>query len=124
MLFRDAEALETLRIADTLVVDKAGTLTEGKPKLVVVEAMAGWTEGDLLAAAAGLERGSEHPLASAIVHGAQDRGVIPTDVQNFQSVTGKGVRAQARGDASPLATQRWWPRKGSTLLRSSLGSSN
>jgi len=67
VLFRDAEALETLRNADTLVVDKTGTLTEGKPKLVVVEALAGFDESLVLRIAAGLERASEHPLAAAIV---------------------------------------------------------
>ncbi|QDU26666.1 Copper-transporting P-type ATPase [Anatilimnocola aggregata] len=92
VLFRDAEALETLRNADTLVVDKTGTLTEGKPKLVTVEPTGDFSEHQLLAIAAGLEVSSEHPLASAIVQGAKDRGVSLSEVQDFQSVTGKGVR--------------------------------
>ncbi|MEX2175761.1 MAG: heavy metal translocating P-type ATPase [Pirellulaceae bacterium] len=95
VLFRDVEALETLRSADTLVVDKTGTLTEGKPKLVTIEPAAGFDESSLLAIAAGLEAGSEHPLAAAIVRGAQDRNVQHAVVRNFQSVTGKGVRGEA-----------------------------
>jgi len=94
VLFRDAEALETLRSADTLVVDKTGTLTEGKPKLVTIEPAEGFAEASLLGIAAGLETGSEHPLAAAIVQGAQDRNVAPAVVRNFQSVTGKGVRGE------------------------------
>lgn len=97
VLFRDAEALETLRSADTLVVDKTGTLTEGKPKLVMVEAAAGVSADELLATAAGLERSSEHPLAAAIVAGAKDRGVQPAEVSDFQSLTGKGIRGKVRG---------------------------
>jgi Cu+-exporting ATPase len=92
VLFRDAEALETLRLADTLVVDKTGTLTEGKPKLASVEPAEGFDAQTLLAVAAGLESGSEHPLAAAIVRGAQERGVARQTVRGFQSVTGKGVR--------------------------------
>lgn len=94
VLFRDAEALETLRSADTLVVDKTGTLTEGKPKLVTVEPVGPFSDAELLAIAAGLEVSSEHPLASAIVHGAKERGVSAQAVQEFQSVTGKGVRGR------------------------------
>ena len=97
VLFRDAEALETLRTADTLVVDKTGTLTEGKPKLVTVEPAAGISAEELLAIAAGLERSSEHPLAAAIVAGASDRGIEPAIVSDFQSVTGKGIRGKVGG---------------------------
>ena len=95
VLFRDAEALETLRNADTLVVDKTGTLTEGKPKLVTIEPAEGFDEASLLGIAAGLEKGSEHPLAAAIVQGAQDRNVALAAVRNFQSVTGKGVHGES-----------------------------
>jgi Cu+-exporting ATPase len=95
VLFRDAEALETLRNADTLVVDKTGTLTEGKPKVVSMEPAEGFDANALLALAAGLEQGSEHPLAAAIVRGAHERNVTPAVVRDFQSVTGKGVRAEA-----------------------------
>lgn len=97
VLFRDAEALETLRNADTLVVDKTGTLTEGKPKLVTVEPVAGFTSEKLLAVAAGLELGSEHPLAAAIVQGAQAKHIAPENLRDFQSVTGKGVRGSSAG---------------------------
>ncbi len=92
VLFRDAEALETLRKTDMLVVDKTGTLTEGKPKLVTIEPLAGFDEPSLLATAAGLEQGSEHPLADAIVRGAMEQNIRPAAVRDFLSVTGKGVR--------------------------------
>jgi Cu+-exporting ATPase len=95
VLFRDVEALETLRSADTLVVDKTGTLTEGKPKLITLEPAEVLDESSLLAIAAGLERGSEHPLAAAIVRGAEERKVTPAVLQDFQSVTGKGVRGKS-----------------------------
>ena len=91
VLIRDAEALEVLERVDTLVVDKTGTLTEGKPRLVSVEAR-GLDEARLLRLAASLERGSEHPLAAAVVAGAEARGVKPVAVRDFRSVTGKGVQ--------------------------------
>lgn len=97
VLFRDAEALEVLHTADTLVLDKTGTLTEGKPQLVTVEPAAGVSEKELLAIAAGLERGSEHPLAAAIIAGAKARGFKFENVQEFHSVTGKGVRGAWNG---------------------------
>ncbi len=90
VLFKNAEAVEHLRQVDTLVVDKTGTLTEGKPKLITVVA-AGLDEGELLRLAASLERGSEHPLADAIVRGAEERGVSLTEAKEFEAVTGKGV---------------------------------
>jgi Cu+-exporting ATPase len=76
VLFRDAESIEVLRSVDTLVVDKTGTLTEGKPKLAQVVAAQGFAENDVLRLAAALERGSEHPLAAAIVDGARERGLV------------------------------------------------
>jgi Cu+-exporting ATPase len=91
VLIRDATALELLEKVDTLVVDKTGTLTEGKPKLVSVVAAEGMDEARLLLLAASLERGSEHPLAAAVVKGAEERGAVPAAVQGFRSVTGKGV---------------------------------
>jgi P-type Cu+ transporter len=111
VLFRDAEALETLRLADTLVVDKTGTLTEGKPKLVTIEPAGGMAVEELLALAAGLERGSEHPLAAAIVAAARERGTEPAAVRDFQSITGKGIRGRvgertvAIGNAALMATE-------------------
>ncbi len=91
VLFKNAESLEVLRKVDTLVVDKTGTLTEGKPKLVAVFANQEFTENDNLRLAASLERASEHPLAEAIVQGAQERGVALIQAEDFQSVTGMGV---------------------------------
>jgi len=97
VLFRNAEAIEVLRAVDTLVVDKTGTLTEGKPKLVTVVAHGTVDETTLLRLAGTLERGSEHPLAAAIVNGAQARKVALADAGAFVSVTGKGVRGRVDG---------------------------
>ncbi|HEV2247582.1 MAG TPA: copper-translocating P-type ATPase, partial [Terriglobia bacterium] len=91
VLIKNAESLEVLEKVDTVVVDKTGTLTEGRPRLVSVEPMEGWTEHDLLRLAASLERASEHPLAEAIVSGARERGVELAEARDFESVTGKGV---------------------------------
>jgi Cu+-exporting ATPase len=97
VLIRDAEALEILHRADTLVVDKTGTLTEGKPRLVVVEPVSGFDERELLRLAASLERGSEHPLASAVVAGATERGIELTRGEDFKSYTGRGVMGRIDG---------------------------
>ena len=97
VLFKNAEAIEVMRKVDTLVVDKTGTLTEGKPKLVSVEPAEGSTESGLLRLAASLERGSEHPLAAAIVAGATERGVELVKADEFQSTTGKGVAGRVDG---------------------------
>ncbi|MEO8049650.1 MAG: heavy metal translocating P-type ATPase [Acidobacteriota bacterium] len=97
ILFKNAEAIEVLRKVDTLVVDKTGTLTEGKPKLVSVKPGPGFDEAGLLRLAASMERGSEHPLANAIVQGAEARGVAAVAAEGFESVTGKGVRARVEG---------------------------
>ncbi len=97
VLFKDAEAIEVMRKVDTLVVDKTGTLTVGKPKLISVVPATGADEGELLRLAASLERGSEHPLAAAIVTGAAERGIALTDATEFQSVTGKGVVGKIDG---------------------------
>jgi Cu+-exporting ATPase len=97
VLIRDAEALEVLHQADTLVIDKTGTLTEGKPRLVVVEPAAGFDEWELLRLAASLERGSEHPLAAAVVNGANERGIELARGEDFQSLTGRGVMGHIDG---------------------------
>ncbi|KAB2911315.1 MAG: cadmium-translocating P-type ATPase [Kofleriaceae bacterium] len=97
VLFRNAEAIEVLRKVDTLVVDKTGTLTEGKPRLVSVSPADGMAEDQLLRYAATLERASEHPLAAAIVAGAHERGLPLGDATAFTSVTGKGVRGTVDG---------------------------
>jgi len=91
VLFRNAEAIEVLRTVDTLVIDKTGTLTVGKPTLATIVPIHGVSEETLLQAAGGLERGSEHPLAAAIVRGAEQRGIALVDASEFRSVTGKGV---------------------------------
>ncbi len=97
VLFKEAEAIETMRSVDTLVVDKTGTLTEGKPGLTDVVAADGWREKDLLAYAGGLERASEHPLAAAIVAGAEKRGATLKKADDFESHTGKGVSGSVDG---------------------------
>jgi len=97
VLFRSAEALETMEKVDTLVVDKTGTLTEGKPRLQAVVTANGIDEGELLRLAASLEQGSEHPLASAIVAGAVARGVRPVAAARFASRTGRGVAGVVDG---------------------------
>ena len=97
VLFKNAEAIEVLRKVDTLVVDKTGTLTEGKPKLVSVVTAPGFDEATLLRLAASLERSSEHPLAAAIVAGAQERGIGSIEAVGFDSITGKGVRGEVEG---------------------------
>ncbi|MEF3168958.1 MAG: heavy metal translocating P-type ATPase [Deltaproteobacteria bacterium] len=91
VLFKNAESIEVMHKVDTLVVDKTGTLTEGRPKLVSVRPAREWDEAELLRLAASLERGSEHPLAAAIVAGAKERGLELAEVRDFESVTGKGV---------------------------------
>jgi Cu+-exporting ATPase len=94
VLIKNAEALEVMEQVDTLVVDKTGTLTEGKPKLVSLWPATGWSEPELLHFAASVERGSEHPLAAAIVGGAAERGVPAAEAQEFESVAGKGVKGR------------------------------
>ena len=98
ILFRNAEAIETLRKVGTLIVDKTGTLTEGKPALTQIVTAGGAEEGEILRLVAALERASEHPLAAAIVRGAEDKGATAdARVENFQSVTGKGVTGRVDG---------------------------
>ena len=97
VLFRNAEAIEVLRNVNTLVVDKTGTLTKGKPRLMTANAVEGMDETELLRLAASLERGSEHPLAEAVVAGAHDRGVQLSKAESFRSITGKGVTGRVDG---------------------------
>jgi Cu+-exporting ATPase len=97
VLFKDAEAIEVMRTVDTLVVDKTGTLTEGKPKLVSVEPAEGVDPKVLLRWAATLERGSEHPLAAAMVRGAEEKGIVLNAAESFASITGKGVKGKVDG---------------------------
>ena len=93
ILIKNAEALETLEKIDTLVVDKTGTLTRGKPDLVDVKPQSDFDEQELLSLVAAVERGSEHPLAHAIVEGAQNRGAAILDASDIESVTGEGIQA-------------------------------
>jgi len=102
VLIKDAEALERMASVDTLIVDKTGTLTMGKPKLTDTVVLGQMNEADLLSLAAALERGSEHPLAEAIVEGAQAQGAPRQDAMDFEAVTGKGVRGTVLGRAVAL----------------------
>src|SRR2546422_8485134 len=106
VLFRNAEARERMERIDTLVVDKTGTLTEGKPKLASVIVADGVDEERMLRIAASLERGSEHPLAAAILQGAKDRGVSLLPVEGFNAVTGKGVEGTLEGQRVALGNLR------------------
>ncbi len=97
VLFKNAESLEVMKKVDTLVVDKTGTLTEGKPRLMSTLALGDFDEDELLRMAASLERASEHPLAEAIVDGAKDKQIELSPVDDFQSITGKGVTGKVDG---------------------------
>jgi len=97
VLIKNAEALERFEKIDTLIVDKTGTLTEGKPRLVAIMPESGHDESEVLRLAASLERGSEHPLAEAIVRGAEERGVEMADASDFEAITGKGVTGTVGG---------------------------
>ncbi len=102
VLFRDAAAIEVLRDIDTLVVDKTGTLTEGKPRLQGVRAVGEFNESDVLRYAASLETASEHPLAAAIMAGARERGIAYVPVEAFDAPTGKGVTGRLQNRAAAL----------------------
>jgi Cu+-exporting ATPase len=106
VLFKNAEALEVLREVDTIVIDKTGTLTAGKPELVSVVATGGEEERALLRLAASLERASEHPLAAAIVRGAAGRGVAPGEATGVEALAGRGLRGRVDGRAVALGNAR------------------
>lgn len=106
VLIKNAEALEILEKVDILVVDKTGTLTEGKPKLVSVVTNEAFDEQKVLKLVASLERASEHPLAEAIVKGAEERGIELVQTENFQSITGKGVTGEVQGHKVALGNSR------------------
>ena len=112
ILIRNAEALETLEKIDTLVVDKTGTLTIGKPDLVAVKPADGIDETEFLAAVAGVEMGSEHPLAHAIVEGAKARGVSPANATDLASTTGEGVEANVQGRRVAIGNEKMMRRVG------------
>jgi P-type Cu+ transporter len=105
VLFKNAEAIEQMRKVDTLVVDKTGTLTEGRPRLVSVESSEGFAAQMLLRLAATLERSSEHPLAAAIVKGAEEQGIALGSADGFESVTGQGVRGRVDGSQVVLGNR-------------------
>jgi len=106
VLIKSAEALEHMEKVNTLVVDKTGTLTEGKPKVTAVVPAAGFSENELLPLAASLERSSEHPLAAAIVTAAKDRGATTQEPSDFASVTGKGVTGKIGGRSVALGNAK------------------
>jgi Cu+-exporting ATPase len=127
VLIKNAEALERFEKVDTLIVDKTGTLTEGKPRLVDVIAREGMDEKELLRLAASLERASEHPLAAAIVQGAEARGIPTVAVEEFDSLTGKGIAGKVEGRRVALGNRalldelktepEGWPERAETLRR-------
>ncbi len=115
VLFRNAEAIEKLRGVDTLIFDKTGTLTEGRPRLVAVVPADGFSEATLLAVAASLERGSEHPLAAAIAEAAAERGIQPAPVQDFVAHPGRGVAGRFEGHTAALGNAAWIASLGTDL---------
>lgn len=115
VLIKSAEALERMEKVDTLVVDKTGTLTEGKPKVTAIVPAAGLSESEILPLAAGLERSSEHPLAAAIVTAARDRNISIQEATDFASVTGKGVTGKIGGRLVALGNAKLMIDLGITL---------
>jgi Cu+-exporting ATPase len=106
VLVRNAAALERLAAVDTLIADKTGTLTEGKPALTGVETSSGFAPDEVLRLAASLEAGSEHPLATAILRGAEQKGLKPAKVEDFEAVTGQGVKGRVDGRIAGLGNAR------------------
>jgi P-type Cu+ transporter len=105
VLIKNAEALEFMEKVDTLIIDKTGTLTEGKPKLMEVVVMEGFDQDNVLKLVGSLEKSSEHPLASAIVKGAEERGITLSTVNDFSSITGKGVKGTVDGKTIALGNK-------------------
>ncbi len=112
VLVKNADALERLEKVDTLVIDKTGTLTEGKPKVVAIVSAAGGTEAEVLGLAAGLERASEHPLAAAVVAAATERGIAFAEVAGFDSTPGKGVTGAVEGHSVALGSAAFLAERG------------
>ena len=115
VLFRDAQAIENLREVDTLVLDKTGTITVGKPTYDQTIAANGFTEGQILGWAAGLDVASEHPLAKAVVAGAEAKRVKPAQVTDFESITGQGVRGKSAGRTLALGNTALMEARGARL---------
>jgi Cu+-exporting ATPase len=107
VLIKNAEALERMEKIDTLVVDKTGTLTEGKPKVVAIVPAGGFDEADILRLAASVERASEHPLADAIVRAAKEQNIDPGKVEDFNSPTGKGATGKVDGKTVVLGNGKF-----------------
>jgi Cu+-exporting ATPase len=118
VLVRDAAALETLEKIDAVIVDKTGTLTEGKPAFLSAKAAQGDNWKSALSAAAALEAGSEHPLAAAILDGANKEGLALKSVANFSAVVGKGVQGDLDGTRHALGNEDFMRDLGSMCLRS------
>jgi len=117
VLIKDAESLETMEKVDTVVVDKTGTLTEGKPRLSQIETVNGFSEDEALRLAASLEKGSEHPLADAIVSGAKEKNIPLYNVVDFKSVTGQGVTGTVENKTVALGNAKLMEAKGITLIK-------
>ena len=115
VLIKNAEALEIFEKIDTLIFDKTGTLTEGKPRLISVALSQGINEMEFLRLAGSLERGSEHPLAQAIIKGAESRGVGFSEIKDFKSITGKGVMGMVENRSVILGNQKWMEELGISL---------
>ncbi len=118
VLIKNAEALEIMAKVDTLVVDKTGTLTEGKPRLTTIVPLEPWSETDFLRLAASVEQASEHPLAAAIVQGAQQKEIVLSKASRFESVTGKGVRGVVEGKVVTMGNAKFvgdWSGSAETL---------
>jgi Cu+-exporting ATPase len=115
VLIKNAEALETLEKTDTLVIDKTGTLTLGRPRVVSLVPVSGFSEAQLLQIAATLERASEHPLAAAILTAAKDRSILPGDIADFQSRTGKGVTGKVDGRGAALGNRAAFAESGISI---------
>src|SRR5688572_15684838 len=115
VLIKSAEALEVLERVDTLVVDKTGTLTEGRPRLSAVRAAPGTDEAEVLRVAAALEVGSEHPLAAAILAGAKEKGISTSPAAAFESHTGRGVSGTVDGTRALLGNRRLMDENGIAL---------
>jgi Cu+-exporting ATPase len=117
VLVKNAEALEVMERVNKLVVDKTGTLTEGRPRLVMVSKFGDWSEGELLRLAASLEQASEHPLATAIVNGARDRGSELSAAIEFESITGRGVRGRVDGKLVAVGSRQFLEEQGGIVAR-------
>ena len=107
MLIKNAEALERFEKVDTLVLDKTGTLTEGRPSVTAIRPAAGFDEAELLRLSASLERGSEHPLADAVVRAATDRDLVLSEASEFDSPVGRGVTGVVDGRRVALGNGRY-----------------